>query len=225
MRYGCLKLLSVLILGGASLFSLSQAILANGSRDRVSSEAEVIAASERAVVKLVQRGAVVKRFEVREIQTSGLLVRLKPEHLDAAGRIDSTLLHELGQVIDPAIEVRGLLLSDEGLKQLLEKVFPIGLDLSGSRVTDRGLEPLSESKRLRLLDLSFTGITDQGLIPVAKLPVLRHLSVLECSITDQGIATICKMDSLREIFLSKTRVTDAGLRRLQVSLPKCHVAR
>ena len=216
-------LLRVLIVAGTVCGLWPQAVIADNSQEREPNDAALIAASDQAVVKLVQLGTVVKRFDVREIQTSGLLIRLKPDHLDGEGRIDSAVLGELSRVIDPAIEFRGPALSDEGLKQLLENVSPIGLDLSGSRVTDRGLKSVAAAKRLRLLDLSFTGITDHGLVLVAKIPELRHLSAMECAVTDQGIMPLAKAVSLREVYLSNTRVTDAGRQRLQKVLPKCRV--
>src|SRR5881628_1104907 len=89
------------------------------------------AQTDEAIRELVHRGAVIKRFEVREAETAGLLVRLKAEHLNADGRVDSRMIDQLARLSELALELRGLPLSDDSLKALLERTKPIGLDVSG----------------------------------------------------------------------------------------------
>ncbi len=178
---------------------------------------------DEAIRELVQRGAVVKRFEVREAETAGLLVRLKREHLTADGHVDSTMINWLARLPALALELRGLPLSDEGLKQLLEQIKPIGLDVSGTLITNRGFAVLRNATQLRLLDCSFTRVDDEGLKSLGDLRHLRHLSLLKCAVTDAGLARLESMSSLRELYLADTRVTSAAIERLRRRLPQCRV--
>ena len=130
--------------------------------------------TDAAIRELVRRGAVVKRFTVLESETGGLLVRLKAEHLNHEGRIDSGVVMALRSLRELSLELRGLPLSDDGLKSLLANVSLVGLDVSGSEISDRGLQEFAAAKsRLRLLDLSFTRVGDEGLKSLAALPELR----------------------------------------------------
>lgn len=178
-----------------------------------------------AIGELVGRGAIIKRFEVREAETIGLLVRLKAVHLDVTGRVDTHVIDQLAKIPDLALELRSLPLSDDGLKELLKRIEPIGLDLSGSNVTNRGFAVVAQAKKLRWLDISFTKIGDDGLKSLAKLGELRHVSFMKCAISDEGLAHLESLRSVREIYLSETHVTDRGITRLQQRLPKCRIER
>ena len=179
-----------------------------------------------AIRELVRRGAVVKRFAVTESDTAGLLVRLKSEHLDQHGQISTEILTELSSLKDLALELRGLPLSDTGLKPLVKNLKLIGLDVSGSKISDRGLLDLpSQRASLRILDLSFTQVSDVGLKAVTTLRELRHLSLIDCRVTDDGIEGLIRLTKVREIYLSKTDVTDKATEQLQRTLPTCRIER
>lgn len=182
--------------------------------------------SDAAIRELVRRGAVVKRFTVLESETNGLLVRLKSEHLDRKGKIDSEILATLVPLKELTIELRGLPLSDEGLKSLMAKVKLVGLDVSGSEISDRGLlEFVTAESRLRLLDLSFTRVSDEGLKAVSAQSELRHLSLINCRVTDCGIASLTRLTHLREIYLTKTSVSSQAVEQLRRRLPMCRIER
>ena len=181
--------------------------------------------TDEAIRELVGRGAIIKRFEVREAETSGQLVRLKAGHLDAGGRVDPAIVEQIAKISDLALELRSLPLSDDGFKALLERTQPIGLDISGSNVTSRGFAAVAQVSKLRWLDVSFTKIGDEGLKSLTKLRELRHVSVMKCAVTDEGLTHIESSRSLRELYLSETRVTDAGVERLRQRLPKCRIER
>ena len=182
--------------------------------------------TDTAIRELVRRGAVVKRFTVRESNTTGLLVRLRAEHLDQKGMIDSGILSALQPLSELTLELRGLPFSDDGLKSLLAKVRPVGLDFSGSEISDRGLRELpSEQSRLRLLDLSFTRVGDEGLKTVASLSELRHLSLIGCKVTDCGTNSLARLRQLREIYLAKTAVSSQAAEQLRRRIPMCRIER
>lgn len=179
-----------------------------------------------AIRELVRRGAVVKRFAVAESDTAGLLVRLKSEHLDQHGQISNEILTELSSLKDLALELRGLPLSDAGLKPLLKNLKLTGLDVSGSKISDRALLDLpSQRASLRMLDLSFTKVSDAGLKPVTTLRELRHLSLIDCRVTDNGIEGLARLSGVREIFLSKTDVSEKAVEQLRRTLTKCRIER
>ncbi len=180
--------------------------------------------TDAAIRELVRQGAVVKRFTVLESETEGLLVRLKAEHLDRDGVIDSDILSALQLLSELALELRGLPFSDNGLKSLLAKVKPVGLDVSGSELSDRGLsEFVSARSQLRLLDLSFTRVGDEGLKAVASLSELRHLSLIGCRVTDRGTGSLARLRQLREIYLAKTAVSSQALEQLRRKIPMCRI--
>lgn len=182
--------------------------------------------TEAAIRELVRRGAVVKRFTVLESETVGLLVRLKAEHLDHDGIVDSGILKTLRPLRDVSLELRGVPLSDEGLKRLIQNVSLVGLDVSGSEISDRGLSVLAETRsRLRLLDLSFTRVSDAGLEFVAGLPELRHLSLIDSRVTDSGLDSLARLERLREIYLAKTAVSAQGEEKLRRKFPMCRIER
>ena len=85
--------------------------------------------AERAIRELVRRGAVVKRFEVREVESSGLLVRLKEQHLEMDGGVSQDIVAWLSMVPCLAVELRSLPLRDDGLQELWTATRPIGLDV------------------------------------------------------------------------------------------------
>lgn len=181
---------------------------------------------EASIRELVRRGAVVKKFKVAESETQGLLVRLKPPHLDRNGRINPDILAALMPMPELTLELRSLPLSDEGLKSLLAKVTLAGLDLSGSEISDCGLREFgSVPPRLRLLDLSFTRITDEGLKSIASQSELRHLALIECRVTDNSIHSLVQLRKLREVYLAKTGVTSQSSERLKRAIPACRVER
>ena len=181
---------------------------------------------DAAIRELVRRGAVVKRFTVLESETGGLLVRLKAEHLDREGKIDSGILMALRSLRELSLELRGLPLSDDGLTSLLAKVSLVGLDVSGSEVSDRGLQELAATRsRLRLLDLSFTRVGDEGLKSLAALPELRHVSLIGCRVTDSGTNSLMRLEWLREIYLAKTLVSPQAAEKLRRRFPMCRVER
>lgn len=182
--------------------------------------------TDAAIRELVRRGAVVKRFAVLESETSGLLVRLKSEHLDQDGKINSDILTTLVPLKELTVELRGLPLSDDGLKSLLAKVRLVGLDVSGSEVSDRGLQVLASTRsQLRLLDLSFTRISDEGLKTLPSQSELRHISLINCRVTDGGIASLTRLAQLREIYLAKTAVSSQAADQLRGRFPTCRIER
>lgn len=176
--------------------------------------------------ELVRHGAVVKRFTVLESETNGLLVRLKPEHLDRSGKINSDILTSLAPLKELTLELRGVPLSDDGLKALLAKVRLAGLDVSGSEISDCGLQELASTRsQLRLLDLSFTRIGDEGLKALACQSELRYISLINCRVTDSGIASLRGLAHLREIYLTKTAVTAQAAELLSRRFPRCRIER
>ncbi len=181
--------------------------------------------AERAIRELVRRGAVVKRFEVREIESSGLLVRLKEQHLEADGRVSQDIVAWLSMLPSLAVELRSLPLRDDGLQALWAATRPIGLDVSGTKITNRGITSIATAAQLRLLDVGFTEVDDDGLTSLTRLRELRYVSFLGCRVTDRGIASLAKMTSLREVYLSETNISAVAVARLQTLLPKCRVVR
>lgn len=182
--------------------------------------------TDAAIRKLVQRGAVVKRFAVRESETEGLLVRLKAEHLDQKGIVEPDILSALQPLSELALELRSLPLSDEGLRSLFASVKPVGLDVSGSEISDRGLrEFVSAQTPLRMLDLSFTRVGDDGLRAVASLRELRHLSLIGSRVTDSSTACLAQLCQLHELYLAKTAVSSPAAEQLRRRLPMCRIER
>lgn len=182
--------------------------------------------TDAAIRELVRRGAVVKRFTVLESETVGLLVRLKAEHLDCEGKIDSDVVMTLRSLRELSLELRSLPLSDKGLKLLLAQVSLVGLDVSGSEVSDRGLQEFATARsRLRLLDLSFTRVGDEGLKSLAALPELRHVSLIGCRVTDIGTDSLMRLERLREIYLAKTQVSPQAAEKLRLRFPMCRIER
>lgn len=182
--------------------------------------------TEAAIRELVRRGAVVKRFAVLESETEGLLVRLKAEHLDRDGKIDSDVVTALRSLRELSLELRSLPLSDDGLKSLLANVPLVGLDVSGSEISGHGLQEFAAVKsRLRLLDLSFTRVSDEGLKSLVALPELRHISLIGCRVTDRGTDSLMRLERLREIYLAKTQVSPQATEKLRRKFPMCRIER
>ncbi len=180
--------------------------------------------TDAAIRDLVQRGAVVKRFAVRESKTEGLLVRLKAQHLNPKGIIESDILSALQSLSELAIELRGLPFSDAGLRSLLASVKPVSLDVSGSQISDRGLQEFATAQaQLRMLDLSFTRVGDDGLRGVASLRELRHLSLIGSRVTDSGTGCLAHLCQLHELYLAKTAVSATAAEQLRRRLPMCRI--
>lgn len=182
--------------------------------------------TDAAIRELVRHGAVVKRFTVLESETNGLLVRLKSVHLGRDGKIDPDILATLVPLKELTVELRGLPLSDDGLKALLTNVKLVGLDVSGSDISDRGLLEFANVRpQLRLLDLSFTRTSDEGLKALASQSELRHISLINCRVTDNGIASLTHLSQLREVYLRKTSISSQAAEQLRRKIPKCRVER
>lgn len=188
--------------------------------------ADDISQSDVAIRELIRQGAVVKRFAVVESETSGLLVRLKSEHMDRQGKINSDILRCLGQLDELVVELRGLPFSDEGLKSLMDSVRLVGMDVSGSAISDRGLRRFATARTsLRLLDLSFTKISDDGLRSLSSQTQLRHLSIIGCPVTDDATAALVNLRQLREAYLAKTGISPQATDQLRCCLPACRIER
>ena len=209
----------VALILGMTAFSVA---VADEAVHRVEDDPRTVAA----IRELVRRGAVVKRFTVLESETNGLLVRLKPEHLDREGKIDSIILATLEPLKELTVELRGVPLSDEGLKSLMARVKLVGLDVSGSDISDRGLQALASTRpQLRLLDLSFTRVSDEGLRAVTSQSELRHISLINCRVTDRSVASLVRLTHLREIYLAKTSVSSQATEQLRRKFPNCRIER
>jgi Leucine-rich repeat (LRR) protein len=181
--------------------------------------------TDAAIRELVRQGAVVKRFNVLESETEGLLVRLKAEHLDREGSIAPDIVSTLRPLPELSLELRGIPFSDVGLKSLLKSVSLVGLDVSGSKISDRGMPAFDTQPRLRLLDLSFTRVSDQGLKSLTHLRELRYISLIGCQVTDIGTDSLTQLSRLREIYLTKSEVSSEAVENLRCRFPMCRIQR
>jgi Leucine Rich repeat len=120
---------------------------------------------------------------------------------------------------DGSLDLSGLTISDDDLKQIIEKYQKMGKGITSiklahcSAITDEGLEHFAHLP-LKKLDLSNCNITDKGLKHLAHL-YLKQLNLSYCFyITDKGLEHLSRLP-LIELDLSYCdRISDEGFEHL-----------
>ncbi len=96
-------------------------------------------------------------------------------------------------------------LTDEGLKQLVEKDLPRCTQLS---------------------NLSFDGetrLTVRGLKQLSRVPQLKCVGINDMPLDDAAVVELSSLKQVEELTLRGTNVTPAGIRKLQIALPRCWI--
>ena len=91
-----------------------------------------------------------------------------------------------------ALNLRGTLTADEGLKQLGELRNLGRLHLERTEVGDEGLAHLTGLKKLKYLNLYGTRVSDKGLVHLASLPRLERVYLWETGVTGEGCAELAR---------------------------------
>jgi dienelactone hydrolase len=137
------------------------------------------------------------------------------------------------------LDLRGWVVTDEGIEHLRALTKLRTLELSGTRISDAGLKVLGKFKALETLGLSKTWVHGPGLKEIKGLKklqsltlghtwadndtmkhlrglhALRNLELTRTYVGDAGLKELKHMRSLRSLELSRTEVTDAGMRELR----------
>lgn len=182
----------------------------------------------RAIAQLVQRGAVVKRFDQQVTGIDGLLVRLGDDYgvdrriIRKEGTVDPEVIDLLLDLDDLTVEIRGTTLSDDGLKSLCTLSHLQGLDISGSQITDDGIEHLNDLRDLVLLDLSLTNITDAGFAELQPMKSLGTLSLQGTQVSERSLPHLLKFSGMKSLFLP-LGFTEKTLHAFSERHPECRV--
>ena len=112
----------------------------------------------------------------------------------------------------------------------LEKVALLGdsvvaLNLRGTLTTDEGLRQLEGLSNLGRLHLERTEVGDEGMAHLAGLKKLTYLNVYGTTVTDKGLAHLASLEDLQRLYVWETGVTDAGCDLLARSLPRLKIVR
>jgi Leucine-rich repeat (LRR) protein len=111
--------------------------------------------------------------------------------------------------------LKGLQVTDAGLKELAGLKNLQSLDLGNTQVTDVGVKELGALKNLELLYLGRTQVTDVGLKGLLELENLESLNLVGTPVTDEGLRNVGALQNLQSLHLSFCkRVTDAGVKEL-----------
>lgn len=121
-------------------------------------------------------------------------------------------------------ELRKLSLSDtlvtpKGLAVLRDLPFLENLNLSRLPLGERVDEPLQPLKNLYSLDLTGTQLTDRAVINLPAFPHLRTLILRRNNLTDKCIDSLLRFKKMQNLDFTDTRVTGEGLKRLK-GLPR-----
>ena len=112
----------------------------------------------------------------------------------------------------------------------LEKVALLGdsvvaLNLRGTLTTDEGLRQLEGLSNLGRLHLERTEVGDEGMAHLAGLKKLTYLNVYGTTVTDKGLAHLASLEDLQRLYVWETGVTDVGCDLLARSLPRLKIVR
>ena len=174
--------------------------------------------SEIDEAKLVQRlelfGAKVERDESAPGHP---VVRLS---LEQSARFSDKYVHLLnGFPSLLELNLRGVPVSDAGLKPLVRLSNLKKLDVGKTKITDSGLKEIARLEKLESLSLVGSRISDTGLGIISKLKNLTTIDLTQTQITDGGLKLLTPFIGLTSLNLSETRITDAGLKSLS-AFPK-----
>jgi hypothetical protein len=97
------------------------------------------------------------------------------------------------------------------------------LDLGGTKITSTGIGKLHAASELERLELERMHIDDSAMPTISRMRMLGHLDLSGTGVTDTGLASLSTLKELRRLDLFGTCVTSEGVRRLQASLPNCHI--
>lgn len=174
-------------------------------------EDEIEQAERRSVERLKELGCRVEYAEDPWLETSGIMVRLFPEHITDNGQIRDDVYIEFRYLRRLFLLVDSTPILADGLGQLRGLNNLLLLSAQNTLTDEKGLEKIEGIVSVRLLRLNRTRITDDSLRHVVRMPKLVMLYLSRTEITDAAVERIVNLRKLTSLKLSYTKVTNAGV--------------
>lgn len=169
----------------------------------------------RAIDHLREAGCQVEEVEDEWLSTSGILVRLAPEHIARDGTLLPPVFDEFRYIRKLFLLVDRTPVGQTGLGQLRSLDNLLLLSAQETPTSNAGLTQIEGIVSLRLLRLNWTGITDDGLRHIERLPDLVMLYLSGTKLSDAGLTHITPLKKLRAMQLAFTGLTDNGVAQLR----------
>jgi Leucine-rich repeat (LRR) protein len=176
-----------------------------------------------AVAKLEQQGAVIKPFDVDEIEFHGIVIRFDDDQQTKCGLLSSASAQSLGELKNAILELRQTRLNKQDLARIYELRNLEGLDLAATSGPKISWKTVAKMKSLQMLDVSDNGVSDIDVKEFVALKKLRSLSLINTGITDECVVHLAALKNLRELYVARTKLTADGKSSLRKSLPKCEI--
>ncbi|QDU79316.1 hypothetical protein Pla110_10240 [Polystyrenella longa] len=91
-------------------------------------------------------------------------------------------------------------------------------------LTDEHLALLQERISLSKLPCRKLAITDKGVKQIARFSNLSYLDLTGCDVTDAAVEHLSTMIYLRELYIADTQISEEGIATLKEALPKCDIS-
>jgi len=186
-------------------------------------EDEIEQAERRSIERLKELGCRIQEVEDHWLKTTGILIKLFPEHMTESGTIRDNVFSEFRYIRRLSLDVDATPISTDGLARLRELGNLLLLSAQQTELTDDGLAQIEGVVSLRLLRLNWTRVTDRGLRHIERLPDLQMLYLTGTQITDSAMTHLGELTELSALQLAHSRITDAGLSKLDGLVELTHL--
>ena len=176
-----------------------------------------------AIAQLESAGAVIKPFDVRGIDFSGVVVRFDDDQRTDDGLISARSAKALNEFKDALLELRQTTLARSDLKRIGQLNRLRGLDVTATSGVKLDLAEFKRLSGLVILELSSNPVSDHDLLQMRRMKNLKSLSLMDTQISDDSISTLIQFRELRELYLSRTSVTKPAVLKLKTALPRCRI--
>lgn len=174
-------------------------------------EDEILKRERAAIAALQRHGCKVEDTQDEIIGTTGILVKMAPEHFDEKGVMLRELSRELRELRNCFLVLDRTTVSSAGLGELRAFDNLLLLSVQGVKLTDEELQQIEGIVSLRLLRLNNTGIDDRSLRHIIRLPKLAMLYVSQNRLSDQSLEYIRDLKQLRALQIADCAVSDIGV--------------
>jgi Leucine Rich repeat len=160
----------------------------------------------------------------RLIDSLASQVSLKALTLASNDNCDDEFGHLAALATLEHLDLRGEVLSDEGMKCLESCRTLKDLRLSEMNITDDGVARLAALPSLQILSIAdCPGVTNASVAHISGIQSLQELTLSGPGISGASIDALSEMTNLRKLQLMRTSITEAELLQLHEALPECHI--
>ena len=178
-------------------------------------EDEILRRERGAIEELKESGCYVTEAADQWLDTSGVMVRIFPEHVEEHGHIRKDVFQRFRHLRTCFLVLDATPITNDGLSDLRKLDNLLLLSVRQTEIDDEGLSQIEGIVSIRLLRLNHTNVTNKGLRHIDRMPDLIMLYLTGTKITDDALDHLRPLKKLVALKLSETDITDTNLSLLE----------